>query len=179
LAARELLRLHPFARFTVVGNGVLRASLEDLAARLQISWAVHFTGWVGGDDLPGVLAGLDVVVNPGLVLETFCIANIEAMSMAVPLVTFAVGGVGEYVMRPAQDSTDGAPFSVSENAVVVHRVTPDAISEAVRHLIVHPELRRALGQAGRRTVVSHFTVAGQVQLYADLYRRLRATHARS
>jgi glycosyltransferase involved in cell wall biosynthesis len=163
----------------VVGDGVLRASLEDLAARLQISWAVHFTGWVGGDDMPGVLAGLDVLVNPSLRAwsETFCIANIEAMSMAVPLVTFAVGGVGEYVEQPAQDGTGDAPFSVSENAVVVHRATPVAIAEAVHHLILHPELRRALGQAGRRTVVSHFTIASQMSQYAALYAQLAADKA--
>jgi glycosyltransferase involved in cell wall biosynthesis len=172
--AHELLRLHPFARFTVVGDGVLRASLEDLAARLQISWAVHFTGWVGGGDLPGVLAGLDVVVNPGLVLETFCIANIEAMSMAVPLVTFAVGGVGEYVAEPAaarRGSRGGQAeaFSVSENAVVVNRATPEALAGAVHHLVFHPGVRSAVAAAGRRTVLQRFGVARQMTQYAELY----------
>jgi glycosyltransferase involved in cell wall biosynthesis len=175
--AHELLRLHPFVRFTVVGDGVLRASLEDLAARLQISWAVHFAGWAGGDDLPGVLAGVDVVVNPSLRAwsETFCIANIEAMSMEVPLVTFAVGGVGEYVRKPSQDEAEhDALFSVSENAVVVHRATPEAIAAAVHHLVLRPELRRALGQAGRQTVLTHFTVSRQMSQYAQLYARLTA-----
>jgi glycosyltransferase involved in cell wall biosynthesis len=91
-----LLQLHPFARFVVVGDGPLRQSLEDLAIRLDISWAVSFLGWVGSDQnqLSGVLRGLDAVVNPSLRAwsETFCIANIEAMAMAVPLITFGVGG---------------------------------------------------------------------------------------
>ena len=92
-AAYEILQLYPFARFTVIGDGALRGSLEDLAARLQISWAVHFTGWVG-EELPQMLAGLDIVINTSLRgwSETFCIANIEVMSMEVPLITFAVGG---------------------------------------------------------------------------------------
>ena len=179
-AAYEILRVHPLVRFTVVGDGVLRASLEDLAARLQISWAVHFAGWVGGDDLPGVLAGMDVVVNPGLVLETFCIANIEAMSMQAALVTFAVGGVGEYVREPGVGGGRGGTraagaqqgeeaFSVSENAVVVHRASPEALAAAVHHLVLHPELRRALGTAGRRTVLQRFSVARQMEQYAMLY----------
>jgi glycosyltransferase involved in cell wall biosynthesis len=92
-AARQLLRLYPFARFVVVGDGPLRESLQDLAGRLGISDRVTFTGWVGSE-VPLVLRGLDVMVNPSLRgwSETFCVANIEAMSMQVPLVTFAVGG---------------------------------------------------------------------------------------
>lgn len=93
LAAYELLQLHPFARFVVIGDGPLRGALQDLAARLDIAHAVTFTGWVGAE-LPEALLGLDAVVNPSLRgwSETFCVANTEAMSMAVPLVTFAVGG---------------------------------------------------------------------------------------
>jgi glycosyltransferase involved in cell wall biosynthesis len=168
-------RVHPFARFTVVGDGALRASLEDLAARLQISWAVHFAGWVAAEQLPALLAGLDIVVNPGLVLETFCIANAEALSMELPLVTFAVGGVGEYVAQPTQQQQDeqGQDFSVSDNAVVVHRATPAALASAVLHLVHSPELRRSLGQAGRRTVEARLSVARQIGQYAGLYEGLR------
>ncbi len=178
--AQRLLELHPFARFTVVGDGALRTALEDLAARLRISWAVHFTGWVSAEELPGVLAGMDIVVNPGLVLETFCISNIEAMSMGVPLVTFAVGGIGEYVAAPSQLSADGSnsstdefgDFSVGANAVVVHRASPAALAEAALHLVLRPALRRELAAAGRRTVLARFTVQRQMQQYSDLYQHI-------
>jgi glycosyltransferase involved in cell wall biosynthesis len=158
----------------VVGDGVLRAALEDLAARLQISWAVHFAGWVGAEQLPALLAGLDIVVNPGLVLETFCIANAEALSMELPLVTFAVGGVGEYVAQPSQQQQDehGQDFSVSENAVVVHRATPAVLASAVLHLVLRPELRRSLGRAGRQTISEGFTVERQMRQYKELYLQL-------
>jgi glycosyltransferase involved in cell wall biosynthesis len=178
-AAYEILRVHPFVRFTVVGDGVLRASLEDLAARLQISWAVHFAGWVGGDDLPSVLAGMDVVVNPSLRAwsETFCISNIEAMSMEVPLVTYAVGGIGEYVMQPHSSpatSNATAAFVVSENAVVLNRATPGAVASAVLHLAGDKALRRRIGKAGRQTVLRHFATARQMGNYEQLYTHLHS-----
>ena len=93
-AAYEILRLYPFARFTVIGNGILLESLQDLASRLEISWAVDFVGWIG-EELPYFLAGLDIVINTSLRAwsETFCISNIEVMSMEIPLITFAVGGI--------------------------------------------------------------------------------------
>ena len=178
--AQRLLELHPFARFTVVGDGALRTALEDLSARLRISWAVHFTGWISAEQLPGVLAGIDIVVNPGLVLETFCISNIEAMSMGVPLVTFAVGGIGEYVAAPSQlsaddskDSIDKLPdFSVGANAMVVHRASPAALAEAALHLVLRPALRRELAAAGRLTVLSEYGIHRQMQQYAQLYDQL-------
>jgi glycosyltransferase involved in cell wall biosynthesis len=178
-AAHEILRAHPFVRFTVVGDGVLRASLEDLAARLQISWAVHFTGWVGGDDLPGVLAGMDIVVNPSLRAwsETFCISNIEAMSMEVPLVTFAVGGIGEYVLQPpssAPASNATADFVVSENALILNTATPSAVASAVLHLAGDKALRRRIGKAGRQTVLRNFATARQMGDYEKLYTHLHS-----
>ena len=178
--AQRLLELHPFARFTVVGDGALRTALEDLAARLRISWAVHFTGLVASDDLPAVLAGIDIVMNPSLRAwsETFCISNIEAMSMGVPLVTFAVGGIGEYVAAPTHLSADqhregdDVDFLVSANAVVVHRAVPEALTRAVLHLLHRPALRRELGAAGRRTVLARFTVQRQMQQYSDMYQHI-------
>jgi len=177
-AAYEILQLHPLARFTLVGDGAIRSSLEDLAARLKITHAVHFAGWVSATDLPALLAGVDIVINPSLRAwsETFCIANIEVMSMAVPLVTFAVGGIGEYVQDPAlitdhsiSFNDSSGDFSVSKNAVVVHRATPMAVARATNHLILHPELRQSIGLAARETVVAHFGVQRQMQEYADLY----------
>ena len=51
-----------------------------------------------------MLRTLDVIINPSLRAwsETFCIANIEAMATGIPLVTFGIGGVGEYVYPPLQ-----------------------------------------------------------------------------
>eukprot|EP01032_Pedospumella_encystans_P017323 gene17323-19744_t len=197
-AAYEILQVYPFARFTIVGDGALRQSLENLADRLQMTWAVHFTGWVSATALPSLLAGVDIVINPSLRAwsETFCIANIEAMSMGVPLVTFAVGGIGEYVMDPALNnayrnssnrgkaSNESRPsmnnsyndsqmdFSVSENAVVVDRATPVALAKATLHLIRQPALRSALGRRGRQIILDHFTVQRQMAQYELLYTKL-------
>jgi len=184
--AHEILQHYPFARFTIIGDGPLRSHLENLAYRLQITWAVHFTGWASATDLPGILAGIDIVVNPFLWPETFCIANIEVMSMGVPLVTFAVGGIGEYIQDPAladdynvnsrnnsgqsaRTPHNPADFSVSSNAVIVNRATPVALASAALHLIQRPALRRALGKNGRQTVLDHFKVERQMQEYAYLY----------
>lgn len=94
-AAAIILKSYPLTRFIVVGDGILKVSLQELAKQLDIFKAFSFIGWISNDELPSLLASLDVVINTSLRgwSETFCIANIEAMSMAVPLITFAVGGM--------------------------------------------------------------------------------------
>ncbi|KAJ1440182.1 hypothetical protein B484DRAFT_443608 [Ochromonadaceae sp. CCMP2298] len=106
-AAFEILQAHPSVRFTIIGDGPLRRSAEELAVRLKMSFAVHFAGWVSSKQLPRMLAGIDVVVNTSLWPETFCISNIEVMSVGIPLVTFAVGGIGEYVHSPREEVQPG------------------------------------------------------------------------
>jgi glycosyltransferase involved in cell wall biosynthesis len=61
---------------------------------LNISFSnLKFVGWVS-EDLPNFLQKIDLLINPSLRgwSETFCISNIEAMSMGIPIVTFGVGG---------------------------------------------------------------------------------------
>ena len=67
--------------------------------RLGISDDVAMTGWVSAESFPAYLRVVDIMINPSVRgwSETFCIANIEAMAMRIPLVTLGVGGVGEYI----------------------------------------------------------------------------------
>lgn len=102
LAAHSILQEQPLVRFNILGSGDLLSALQNLCARLDIDDFVHFAGWIAHDRLPIVLSKLDIVINTSIRgwSETFCISNIEVMSIGVPLITFAVGGIGEYVERP-------------------------------------------------------------------------------
>jgi hypothetical protein len=86
-------------RFLMIGDGHLKTPLIELTKRYGIQDYFSFVGWVSAEQLPDYLRAVDVMINPSVRgwSETFCIANIEAMSVGVPLVTFGVGGVGEYV----------------------------------------------------------------------------------
>ena len=200
-SAYYVLQKHPFVRFTIVGDGILRQSLENLAIRLDIYWAIDFLGWVSTEKLPAVLAGVDIVVNPSLRAwsETFCISNIEVLSMSVPLVTFAVGGIGEYVddvpmvlagkeeegyleqrqqeweqqqqreQKQSQQQHYTTNYTISTNAVILHYASPEVISSAVNYLLLNPAVRAELGRAGRETVLKSFTTARQMEQYSQLY----------
>ncbi len=172
LASKILLDTNPLLKFTVIGDGDLMPFLIELTERLQIRHAFVFTGWLNAD-LDRHLMGIDVIVNPSIRgwSETFCIANIEAMAMKRPLVTYATGGVGEYVAEPNDLSIDEL-YSISKNAIVVNYPTPIALSSAVALLLANESLRNSIATEGYNTVIAYFTVERQIKQYRELYRRL-------
>jgi glycosyltransferase involved in cell wall biosynthesis len=153
LASKILLDANPLLKFTVIGDGDLMPSLMELTERLQIRHAFVFTGWVN-TDLDRYLMGIDIIVNPSIRgwSETFCIANIEAMAMKRPLVTYAAGGVGEYVAQP-NDLNHHELFSISKNAIIVNYPTPAAVSSAVEAFLTNETLRNSIATEGYNTVV--------------------------
>ena len=184
--AYHILQQYPFARFRFIGKGPVQDNLMTLAKRLKIDYAVEFVGWVGSQDLPRYLSDLDIVVNPSLRgwSETFCISNIEVMSMEIPLVTFAVGGIGEYVIAPPSYglnpsgpqvnlNEDELPsWEITHNAVVVHSANPETFAEAMLHLIYNPKVARQIGRNGRLSLMNYFTIQRQMQQYEAIYQQI-------
>ncbi len=70
-------------QLVLVGDGPLRASLAELAGRLEITDRVSILG--ARPDVPALLSGFDVLVSPSRD-ETFGMAVIEAMGAGLPVV---------------------------------------------------------------------------------------------
>ena len=98
--------------------------------RLGIAWGVRFTGMLAGEELVSVLQELDIVINPSLRAwsETFCIANIEVMAMGIPLVTFGVGGVGEYIERIEVENNATPGYELARNMILLHDASPVVVA---------------------------------------------------
>ncbi|MFC4308903.1 glycosyltransferase [Steroidobacter flavus] len=78
----------------LVGDGALRATLEQRAAERGISSAVTFTGAL--QDVRAALKVFDVFVLPSL-SETFSNAALEAMAMQLPVILTRTGGAAEMI----------------------------------------------------------------------------------
>lgn len=188
-AASYILKEYPFARFRFIGSGPLTNSLKLLARRLNIYHAVDFTGWIPSNDLPKYLMDLDIVVNPSLRgwSETFCITNIEIMYLGIPLVTFAVGGIGEYIhatssyTTPQQyynrnlsedlsyDTNTFPDFEISSNAVILHSAQPNVIANGVMQLLLDPSLADQLRINAHNSLHPYFMLPRQIRQYDNLY----------
>ena len=160
-AAAGIASQEPLARFVIVGDGVLRESLENRAKSLAIDDRVVFTGW--RRDLPRICADLDVLVvssdNEGTPLSA-----IEAMAAGCPVVATWVGGLPDLI----EDHKTGR---------LVPPRDASALSSAVLDLLHSPQVERDLGRNAQAFVRQRFTVQRLLSDIDDLYTQLLAEKA--
>ncbi|MDA8235325.1 MAG: glycosyltransferase [Clostridia bacterium] len=152
-AAKEVLTQLPQACFLIVGSGFHRPWVEAEAERLGLRKNVIFTGFM--DDIPGVLAALDVLVISSL-SEGFGLTAVEAMAMGVPVVATRVGGLPEIITH-------------KENGLLVPAGDAGKMAKEILWLLENPVAGEAMAQKGRATVAEKFTVQGMAQQTQALY----------
>jgi glycosyltransferase involved in cell wall biosynthesis len=145
----EAARLMPEAEFVIAGDGKLRAELETQAEGSN----VRLLG--ARDDVPEVLASLDVFAFPSL-FEGLCLAVIEAQAAGVPVVATPVGGIRETVI-------DG------ETGLLVPTRDPSAVAAAIRRLLEDRPAAEAMAAEARRRVRERFSVERMIEETLRLY----------
>jgi glycosyltransferase involved in cell wall biosynthesis len=154
-AAERVAAELPGSEFRMAGE--LAPEPETRWARSVVASAersgVHHLGHV---DLARELAGLDVFVLPARE-DPFPLVVLEAMSASLPVVGTAVDGISEQV--------------TPDTGILVPPNEPEAVARAIIRLGRDPDLRRKMGEAGRRRVEGLFTVerqaAGLHQAYLE------------
>ena len=115
---------HPETRLVLIGDGTARPSLEELAAELEVSERVTFTGALPFQEIPRYLKAADVFAFAS-VTETQGLVTIEAMAAGLPVV--AVDGPGTRdIMEPGKQG-----FLVEND--------PDALAKGLNKLLSDPQ----------------------------------------
>lgn len=147
-------------KFIVVGEGELRSKYEKLADELKIKDWVIFAGQVSNEDLPDYYNLADVFVLPSINhSEAFGLVLLEAMSCAKPVITSNLAGVRTVV----ENGTDG---------FLVKPRNPDDLVEKIKILLTNKELRRKMGQAGRKKIEEKYSWQEIVKELEKLYKTL-------
>lgn len=159
-AASRTRQEFPNAQFVLVGDGPRKESLRQTAERLGIADGVHFLGL--RSDVADVLALFDVFLLTSHI-EANPVSVLEAMAMGLPIVSTRVGSVPEAV-RP------GTGYLAEPGDAA-------GITAHVLALLQNPPLARAMGEAGRASVVNRWSVDQMVQQYEsmieEIYQRKR------
>jgi glycosyltransferase involved in cell wall biosynthesis len=146
-------------RLLVVGEGGLRDAATKRARELGIGGRVHWVGFRGRDEMPGLMNAADAFLLPSR-FEGMPISVLEALACGLPVVACAVGEV-PLVVR------DGA------NGRVVDDRTPAALAQALEWVLERP---RASFAAAARSAVQPFAPAETLRPYYEAHRELhRAT----
>lgn len=149
----------PEARLVVVGDGPDRDVLPPLAQELGVADQVRFTGILPPDEVRRELEDATAFLQHSLDhagwYEGFGVSLTEAMSMEMPSVVSACGGLMDQV-------TDG------ETGLVCPQGDVAAVAEAMRALATDPDLARRLGRAARKSALENFDTERQVAKLNDL-----------
>lgn len=161
-AAVRIRQELPGACVLVVGDGPRRGMLEAMATELGLGQTVRFVGTQS--DIPGVLALADVVVLTSHI-EANPVSLLEAMAAEKPVVATRVGSVPETVL----DGTTG---------YLVEPGDERRLAERIVELLRDRPRASAMGRAGRKEVLAHWTVEHMTHGYEDLLSEIYDRKAR-
>lgn len=151
-AARRVVADEPRIKFLFIGDGVLRERLEAQIADFGLTDHFVFAGLVDPSEIPPLIGGMDVLVHASL-REGLARALPQALLAGIPAISFDIDGAREVV-------EDGETGRLIEAKDVV------GLAEALLQLAGDAELRREMGERGRRRcleIFPHQTMTAQIR----------------
>ncbi len=141
------------ANLIMVGNGSEMLLCQQMAKEMGIQDRVYFLG--KQEEVVTLLNLADILIFPSSI-ESFGLAALEAMACEIPVVACDSGGIPEVV----KDRETGFLCSVGDI---------ESLSQSCLKLARDPNLRKAMGKAGRERAVKLFHHDLIVDQYEELY----------
>jgi glycosyltransferase involved in cell wall biosynthesis len=157
-AMPEILVQHDNVKLLLVGWGERENILGDHILSLGLQEHVFLTGKKERREVFEILSVTDVYVSSSL-WEGLPIAVLEAMAFGIPVVATDVIGNRE-------------AFSHNLSGLLVPTQSPVGLRQAILSLIGNPELKKSMGEAGRKRVGSLFTPERFISAHEDFYREI-------
>lgn len=134
-AAHRVIQKTKNVRFVMAGSGDMMNAMIDLAAKRGIANRFHFTGFLKGRQVHGMLAESDVYVMPS-VSEPFGISPLEAMQVGTPSIISKQSGCAE----------------ILTHAIKTDYWDIDAMADAIYAIVKYPAMFESLKNLGRDEV---------------------------
>lgn len=166
-AAAHLTQAGHAVKILLVGDGAETNHLRELTRRLKVSDRVVLTGRVEHGALSAYYDLIDIFVVPRTREATTDLVTplkpFEAMAMKKPVVVSGTTALSE-VIRDGETGLHFEPEDCADLAAQLERLIGDR------------DLRRQVGEAGRKWVAENRTWRANAALYSRLYEILRAVH---
>jgi len=147
---------NPQAWFLIVGDGPMRSKVECAIQKNALGEQTILTGL--RRDIPDLMSAMDIFILTSL-WEGLPRVVPQAMAMCLPVLSNRTDGISEAV----QDGVTGFLFSPDEPALFAQKCI---------ELIKEPEIRKQMGELGRKTVIREFDLNLMVAQIQDLYDEL-------
>jgi glycosyltransferase involved in cell wall biosynthesis len=157
-AAPEVLRHHPKTKFLLVGDGVLRARLQERARAAGLQKHMLFAGLAAPADIPKYVGVMDAVAH---------LSRREGLPRALPQALAA----GRPVVAYDCDGANEVCFS-AETGFLVPVGDVGTLADRLTLLAGNADLRERLGRRGQEFVRENFAVETMVEKIYALYQKL-------
>jgi glycosyltransferase involved in cell wall biosynthesis len=157
-AAAHVVRDVPDARFVILGEGELRASLERQVKDLHLDKHVVLPGFRA--DVLSFIKSFDIFVMSSL-FEGLGTSLLDAMALSKATVASDTGGIPEVV-------------SHGETGLLVPPRDSRELASAITRLLKDPDRRERMGRSGRERVERIFSADRMVENTLGVYRRLES-----
>lgn len=142
-------------KILIAGKGKLESRLQKMAKHLDVEHEVKFLGFV--DNIRRFNHAIDIFVLTSL-YEGFGYVLVEAMAERRPVVAFDIRSSAEIVKN-------------RESGYLIQDFNLQNMADKIEELINNIELRRTMGEAGRKRVEEIFTFERTLTQVEDLIRK--------
>jgi len=156
--AAEVLKRTSDVHFLLVGDGKLKADVENWCKVQAISGSMHFANWRRREDVARIFGDSDCFLLTSL-WEGLPRALVEAFAAGCPAVAYAVDGVQDILKN-------------GENGFLVPPRDVAFAAEKILWLKDHPQDARRMGEKGRQTIEKDFDIERMVRQQEELYEKL-------
>lgn len=151
----ELLVKFLIAGKASYGEEKYESELKSLTYKFGLSDDVIFTGF--REDVNRILSAIDILAFPSNE-ESFGITLIEAMAMKVPVVASNNAGVTDVIIN-------------GKTGILIPPKDPVSLANALTGLLEKPELRKKLGEEGRKRVEVNFNIDKTIEVLEKVYEK--------
>lgn len=157
-AAPEIVRRVPNVRFFLIGDGILFEHLQERARNYGILDNFVFAGLIDRERIPELISAMDVVVHTSL-REGLARVLPQSLAMGKPCVSFDIDGAPEVVLN-------------NQTGYLVKPFDSVGLADSIAKLLEDDELRKQMGDAGRKLVDPPFRAETMVEQISEVYQML-------
>ena len=142
------LAKEPRLRLVVIGTGPLEGFITDFVVQNKLDGKVVRFPWLSNDKLPEIFSNSDIFLYPsepyGGWEEQFGYSAAEASACGLPIITTDSGSLPDLIIP-------------DETGFLIQPKSPCELEEKILVLAASPELRKKMGESGRRFITENFS----------------------
>lgn len=163
LLLQALSRVKVDFKAFIVGGDNEENALRELSVSMRLDKKVEFVGW--SSDPGQYLQQADVAVVPSRWQEPFGLTGPEAFAYSLPVVSFDVGGISEWLRN-------------GRSGILVPEGDIDGFAAAIERLLSNRELAVKYGEYGRYWVEKHLSGENFIAGFNNMCERITGNYWR-